>query len=132
MADKKNRRDYFEEIKAIVAGNEDLVAFVDAEIAKIDNRAAKEKEKRAEKRAQGDELTAAVESFIVDNDGPITAQEIADGLEGEDITKAKVIYRATQLVKAGKIFKVTVKTEDGRKAVAYTAEAPADAEVEAE
>ena len=133
MADKKNRRDYFEEIKAIVAEDEDLVAFVDGEIAKIDNRAAKEKEKRAEKRAQGDELQAVVKAYIQDADGAVTAQEIADEIEGEDVTKAKVTYRATQLVKAGEIFKVTVKTEDGRKVVAYTAEAPAeDAEADAE
>ena len=132
MADKKNRRDYFEEIKAIVAEDEELVAFVDGEIAKIDNRAAKEKEKRAEKRAQGDELQAAVKAYIQDADGAVTAQEIADEIEGEDVTKAKVTYRATQLVKAGEIFKVTVKTEDGRKAVAYTAEAPAEAEADAE
>lgn len=130
MADKKNRRDYFEEIKAIVAEDEDLVAFVDGEIAKIDNRAAKEKEKRAEKRAQGDELQAAVKAFIQDHEGAVTAQVIADEIGGEDVTKAKVTYRATQLVKAGEIFKVTVKTEDGRKAVAYTAEAPAEADAE--
>ena len=126
MAEKITRRDRFVELKGIVAENEELAAFVQGEIDKIDARNEKEKEKRAEKRAQGDELTAAVEAFIVDNDGPITAQEIADGLEGEDITKAKVTYRATQLVKAGKIFKVTVKTEDGRKAVAYTKDAPAE------
>jgi uncharacterized protein YnzC (UPF0291/DUF896 family) len=131
MADKKNRRDYFEEIKAIVAEDQDLVAFVDGEIAKIDNRAAKEKEKRAEKRAQGDELQAAVKAFIQDHEGAVTAQVIADEIGGEDVTKAKVTYRATQLVKAGEIFKVTVKTEDGRKAVAYTAEAPAE-DVDAE
>ena len=132
MADKKNRRDYFEEIKAIVAEDQELVAFVDGEIAKIDNRAAKEKEKRAEKRAQGDELQAAVKAFIQDHEGAVTAQVIADEIGGEDVTKAKVTYRATQLVKAGEIFKVTVKTEDGRKAVAYTAQAPAEAEVDAE
>lgn len=132
MADKKTRKDYFEEIKAIVAEDEDLVAFVDGEIAKIDNRAAKEKEKRAEKRAQGDELQAAVKAFVQNHDGAVTAQVIADEIEGEDVTKAKVTYRATQLVKAGEIFKVTVKTEDGRKAVAYTAEAPAETEADAE
>ena len=132
MADKKNRRDYFEEIKAIVAEDQDLVAFVDGEIAKIDNRAAKEKVKRAEKRAQGDELQAAVKAFIQNHEGAVTAQVIADEIEGEDVTKAKVTYRATQLVKAGEIFKVTVKTEDGRKAVAYTAEAPAEDAEDAE
>ena len=124
---KKTRREYFEEIKTIVANDEDLVAFVDGEIAKIDNRTAKEKEKRAEKRAQGDELTAAVRDYVQRHEGTaLTAQEIADAIEGEDVTKAKVTYRATQLVKAGEIFKTSVKTEDGRKVVAYTAEVPAE------
>ena len=132
MADKKTRKDYFEEIKAIVAEDQDLVAFVDGEIAKIDARNEKEKAKRAEKRAQGDELQAAVKAFIQNHEGAVTAQVIADEIEGEDVTKAKVTYRATQLVKAGEIFKVTVKTADGRKVVAYTAEAPAEAETEAD
>lgn len=133
MADKKTRKDYFEEIKAIVTEDQDLVTFVDGEIAKIDARNEKEKAKRAEKRAQGDELQAAVKAFIQNHEGAVTAQVIADEIEGEDVTKAKVTYRATQLVKAGEIYKVTVKTEDGRKAVAYTAEAPAeDAEADAE
>lgn len=124
---KRTRREYFEEIKTIVANDEDLVAFVDGEIAKIDNRTAKEKEKRAEKRAQGDELMAAVRDYVQRHEGTaLTAQEIADAIEGEDVTKAKVTYRATQLVKAGVIFKVTVKAEDGRKVVAYTAEVPAE------
>ena len=131
MADKKTRKDYFEEIKAILVdaaedGDEELVAFVDAEIAKIDNRAAKEKEKRAEKRAQGDELTAQVKEYIANAGKAVTGQEIADAIGG-DVTKAKVVYRAGQLVKAGEIFKTKVD-----KVVAYTAEAPADAEVEAE
>ena len=126
MADKITRRDNFVELQEYVAGNEKLAAFVQNEIDKIDARNEKEKAKRAEKRAQGDELQAAVKAYIQGADGAVTAQEIADEIEGEDVTKAKVTYRATQLVKAGEIFKVTVKTEDGRKAVAYTAEAPAE------
>lgn len=126
MAEKITRRDNFVALQEYVAGNEKLAAFVQSEIDKIDARNEKEKVKRAEKRAQGDELQAAVKAFIQDHDGAVTAQVIADEIGGEDVTKAKVTYRATQLVKAGEIFKVTVKTEDGRKAVAYTAEAPAE------
>ena len=39
--------------------------------------------------------------------------------EGEEITKAKVTARLTQLVKAEVATKDTVKTEDGRKVTAY-------------
>lgn len=126
MAEKITRRDNFVELQEYVAENEKLAAFVQSEIDKIDARNEKEKEKRAKKRAQGDELQAAVKAYIQDHEGAVTAQVIADEIGGEDVTKAKVTYRATQLVKAGEIFKVTVKTEDGRKAVAYTAEAPAE------
>ena len=128
MADKKTKREYFEELKTIVANDADLVAFIDAEIARIDNRNVKAKEKRAEKAAEGDALRDAVKEAA---DGVITPEEVAAVITAngdfEDVTKSKVTYRATQLVKAGEIYKVEVKA-DGRKFVAYTSEAPADAE----
>ena len=131
MADKKTKREYFEELKTIVANDADLVAFIDAEIARIDNRNVKAKEKRAEKAAEGDALRDAVKEAIVNADGVITPEEVAAVIAAngdfEDVTKSKVTYRATQLVKAGEIYKVEVKA-DGRKFVAYTSEAPADAE----
>ena len=135
MADKKiTKTEMFEGIKATLTDNfaedevQEYVEFLDKEIAAIAARAEKEKARRAAKKAEGDELGDAVKAVI--GEDPITATDIADELieEFPEVTKAKVTYRATQLVKAGEIFKVQVKTEDGKKVVAYTTVEPADAE----
>lgn len=132
MADKKiTKREILEGIKAIVAENpdaQDYVEFLDKEIATLDARAEKAREKRAEKKNAGDELTEAVYAEIEKAEGAIAPQDIADALAGEyeDITKNKVTYRAGQLIKEGRVFKIQVKGEDGRKTVAYTVEAPED------
>ena len=134
MADVKvTKTEMFEGIKATLTDNfdaeavQEYVEFLDKEIAAIKARAEKEKARRAAKKAEGDELKDAVAEAI--GAEPITAQEIADALADEfpEVTKAKVTYRAGQLVKDGAIFKVQVKTEDNRKVVAYTTEEP-DAE----
>lgn len=134
MADVKvTKTEMFEGIKATLTDNfdaeavQEYVEFLDKEIAAIKARAEKEKARRAAKKAEGDELKDAVAEAI--GAEPVTAQEIADALADEfpEVTKAKVTYRAGQLVKDGVIFKVQVKTEDNRKVVAYTTEEP-DAE----
>lgn len=107
-----------------IEGTEDYVAFLDKEIAANKAKQQKARERREEKKAAGDVLTDAVYEVIVNAAGAITPQEIADALvaDFEDVTKNKVTYRATQLIKEGKVFKTQVKDEDGHKAVAYTLE----------
>lgn len=134
MADTRiTKTEMFEGIKATLTDNfeidevQEYVEFLDKEIAAIAARAEKEKARRAAKKAEGDELKDAVKGAI--GAEPATADEIAEKLieEFPEVTKAKVTYRASALVKDGEIFKVTIKTEDGKKAVAYTTEEP-DAE----
>lgn len=134
MADTRiTKTEMFEGIKATLTDNfeidevQEYVEFLDKEIAAIAARAEKEKARRAAKKAEGDELKDAVKGAI--GAEPTTADEIAEKLieEFPEVTKAKVTYRASALVKDGEIFKVTIKTEDGKKAVAYTTEEP-DAE----
>lgn len=93
---------------------EGIVEFCEAEIEALANRAAKAKERAAAKRAEGDELQAVVLAALSYN--PQTRQEVFDQIEGEDITLAKVGYRLSALVKAGKAVKseVTVTGEDGK------------------
>jgi ABC-type Fe3+/spermidine/putrescine transport system ATPase subunit len=132
MSEKKiTKKDMYNGIIATLTENfgdevQKYVAFLEGEVAALDKRAEKEKERRAAKKAENDELKDAVKAAI--GAEAVTAQEIADALveNFEDVTKAKVTYRASQLVKDGEIYKVTVKTEDGRKVVAYTTEAPAE------
>ena len=129
MEKKVMKRDMFAELMTLAreAGRADLEEFLVVQIEQLDRRAAKAKERRAEKKAEGDALESIVAAALTENlqtAADITAK-VAE--EVEDVTKAKVVYRAGQLVKAGEIFKTKVD-----KVVAYTAEAPADAEVEAE
>lgn len=134
MAEKKiTKKDMYAGLIATLTENfgdevKEYVDFLEGEIKALDARAEKEKARRAAKKAEGDDLRDAVANAI--GADPITAEDIAEGLVDEfpEVTKAKVTYRASQLAKDGVIYKVQVKTEDGRKVVAYTTEAPAEAE----
>ena len=126
---KVTKRERYESIKALVEAvgavegidTDGIVAFCDKEIATLDTRAEKAKERAAEKRAEGDELQAAVLAALTDE--PASRQEVTDRIEGEDVTLAKVGYRLTALVKQGLAVKeeIAVTGEDGKskKAAAY-------------
>ena len=95
----------------------ELVEFITKQINSIDAKAAKAKEKAAEKRVEGDELRAAVKSVLTEE--LQTAETILSQIEGEELTKAKIVARLTQLVKNGEASKEEVKTEEGKKVMAY-------------
>ena len=126
---KVTKRERYESIKALVEAvgavegidTDGIVAFCDKEIATLDTRAEKAKERAAEKRAEGDELQAAVLAALTDE--LASRQEITDRIEGEDVTLAKVGYRLTALVKQGLAVKeeIAVTGEDGKskKVAAY-------------
>lgn len=99
-----------------------IVAFCQKEVDALTARAQKAKDRAAEKRAEGDELQAAVLEALTDE--LATRQEITDRIDPSyEASVAKIGYRLTSLVKAGKAVKeeVTVAGEDGknRKVAAY-------------
>ena len=99
-----------------------IVAFCQKEVDALAARAQKAKDRAAEKRAEGDELQAAVLEALTDE--LATRQEITDRVDPSyEASVAKIGYRLTSLVKAGKAIKeeVTVAGEDGknRKVAAY-------------
>lgn len=110
---KVTKRERYESIKALceAVGEVDgfdmagIMAFCDKEIATLGTRAEKAKERAAIKRAEGDELTERV--FNVLTDEPSTRDDITERLGDADVSVAKVTYRLTTLVKAGR----AVKTE---------------------
>lgn len=133
MADTKmTKKEMYNGLIATLTDNfeadevQEYVDFLQKEIDILDHRAEKEKERRAAKKAEGDDLKDAVKDAI--GAEPITAAAIADALAEDfpEVTKAKVTYRATQLVKDGAIFKVQIKNEEGKKIVAYTTEEPVE------
>ena len=122
MEKKITKRDYYEMLKEIVLnanveGSTELVEFIDKQVALIDSKAEKAKERNAEKKAKGDELREAVQSVLTDEFQTIDA--IVSQIEGEEITKAKITARLTSLVKNGIAEKTDVKDDEGRKLKAY-------------
>ena len=122
MEKKMTKKDYYEMLKTTVEGievenKEDLLTFIDRELELIENKSVKAKERAAEKRAEGDELRAAVKSILTTENQ--TIDEIFGQIEGEDLTKAKIVARLTQLVKTGEAKKEEVKSEDGKRIMVY-------------
>ena len=116
MEAKVTKKEMYEMIKAALAENKDVVDFCDKEIASLDRKAAKAKERAAEKKAEGDELTAVVESVLTDE--LTTIADITAKIDGPDVTVHKVSYRLGQLAKNGKAIKeeISVGGGDGVKA----------------
>jgi len=123
MANKTvTKKDYFVALRALVEGvdkvgdypSKCVVNFIDRQIAQIEYKAEKAKEKAAEKKTVGDELRKAVYEVLTNEFQ--TADEITSQIEGfEDLTKSKVVARLTQLVKAGTVAKESIKVDDSRK-----------------
>ncbi len=108
----------YETADGVVGVTEDaLKTFAENEISLLDKKAVKAKERAAQKRAEGDELTDAVRAAMSTEDFEPIA-EIAARIEGEDVTVAKVTYRLTQLVKNGEAEKteLTIPGGEGQKA----------------
>ena len=89
-----------------------VLDYVDTTIAQIDAKAAKAKEKAAEKKADGDALREEVFALVTDEWQ--TADAITDALGKEDISKAKVVARLTQLFKAEMVEKEQQKVGDAK------------------
>lgn len=140
MADTKiTKKDFFAAIRTMVEGADavgtipadKVLKFIDTQVAQIDAKAAKAKERTGKKKAKGDALRAEVAAHITAEFQ--TADDITALVEGfEDITKAKVVARLTQLVNAGTVAKGQVKVGD-RKVMAYKlADAEGDVAEDAE
>ena len=93
-----------------------LAEFAEKEIAALDKKAEKAKERAAQKRAEGDELTDAVRAALTNEYASIP--DITARIEGEDVTVGKVQYRLKVLVENGEVEKteLTIPGSDGMKA----------------
>ena len=137
MENRVTKMDRFEMIEEIL-GNIDgenvdmLIEFVQGEKAALARKAAKAKEKAAEKKTEIDELGEVVLGVL--NAEPKTRDEVFALVEFEDVSLAKVGARLTKLVDAGKVVKSEVKgvTASGKKttrmayALALTEAEPTD------
>ena len=118
---KMTKAMWFEAIKALVETSDaeqkdEMVEFIDAQVEALAKKAEKAKERAAAKKVEGDELREVVRTILTDELQAI--DDIVAQIEGEDVTKAKVTARLTQLVKAELAEKDQIKVGD-RKVMAY-------------
>ena len=131
---KITKKDFYGALIELVEGMEtvgaydakDVQEFLKKQVAQIDAKAVKAKERAAKAKAEGDELTKAVEAVLTAEFQ--TADAITEQVDFEDVTKSKVVARLTKLVAAGKIVKEQRKVGD-HKAMCYKL-VGADAETE--
>ena len=83
-----------------------LIEFVQAERAALARKAEKAKETAAAKKAEKDELCNAVLAVLTAE--PQTREQIAEQIEGEDVTVAKVGARLNKLVASGEVAKTEI------------------------
>ena len=124
MADtiKMTKIDCFEQLAGIVEASdvenkEDILKFIQSSIETLENRKRAAQERAEKKKNEPDELADAVKAVL---SGELqTADDIAAQIEGEDVTKQKVVARLTKMVNAGTVRKDIVKTDDKRKVMGY-------------
>ena len=124
MADtiKMTKVDYFEQLAGIVEASdvenkEDILKFIQSSIETLENRKKAAQERAEKKKNEPDELADAVKAVL--SEELQTADDIAAQIEGEDVTKQKVVARLTKMVNAGIVRKDSVKTDDKRKVMGY-------------
>ena len=125
---KMTKREMFELIKGIVAGEDvdvdvsTVTEFCDKEIAALDAKAEKARERAAAKRAEGDALKELVASALTEELQTIADITIKVTETDADATAGKVGYRLRALESEGIAVKEKVKImgETGtREVVAY-------------
>ena len=124
MADtiKMTKIDCFEQLAGIVEASdvenkEDILKFIHSSIETLENRKRAAQERAEKKKNEPDELADAVKAVL--SEDLQTADDIAAQIEGEDVTKQKVVARLTKMVNAGIVRKDSIKTDDKRKVMGY-------------
>ena len=124
MADtiKMTKIDCLEQLADIVEASdvenkEDILKFIQSSIETLENRKRAAQERAEKKKNEPDELADAVKAVL--SEELQTADDIAAQIEGEDVTKQKVVARLTKMVNAGIVRKDSVKTDDKRKVMGY-------------
>jgi len=123
MADKKiTKAEVLGVILEAMADNADVVAYCENELALLESKKVKARERQDKKRAEGDELQANVAATLTED--PQTRDDILaatiEATGDETLTVGKVQAKLNNLVKFGQASKCEVKTEDGKKKTAYT------------
>ena len=124
MANEKiTKAQVLDMILEAMADNSDVVDYCNKEKEALANKAAKAKERAAEKKAAGDELRAVIETILKEATEPMTREMVLDCIEDPEgeLSVAKVGNRITQLVNLGLVSKTSIKVEEDGKTKNKTA-----------
>lgn len=130
MTEKISKRSYYEAIAETMRTGEcsidpvRVIEFCENEIAALDRKSVKAKERAAEKRAAGDALTETVFAALTGEFESIA--DIATRVDDPEATANKIAYRLNQLAKAnraekGEIVIPATETSKARRVVGYRA-----------
>lgn len=118
--EKITKREMFEEIKVLGedAGREDVVAFCEKEIASLDAKALKAKERAAAKKAEADTLKDLIASVLTDEFATIADITAKVAETDAEATVGKVTNRLTKLCaeEFAEKTELTIPGKDGAKA----------------
>ena len=125
MEKRTTKAEYFTALRTMVENvdtvgeypADQVLEFIDTQLAQIEAKAEKAKIKAAEKRAEGDALRAEIAALLTDEYQ--SADAITEAIDTEGVTKAKVVARLGQLVRAEEAEKELIKTDDNRKIMGY-------------
>ena len=127
--EKLTKKEYFTGLIAYFHGedvdieNEAFVEFCQDQIADLDKKAAKAKERAAAKKAESDELTDLVHSVLTDEYQTIADITVVVAETVPDVSASKITARLTKLFNTGVIEKEQISIEDSegkkRKCMAY-------------
>lgn len=116
MANKKTKREFFEEIDRIASelGREDLVEFAQHELDLIQRKAEKRAEVVSVKKAENEELKQVIIDTLVKMARPVTIKEIQEkeerlaGKSNQKISAMLTQLVNNKVVKRGKDKKISV------------------------
>ena len=91
---------------------DDVIALAEKEIALIDKRNAKARERAEAKREANDELGDFIYNEILNEEFQPIAEILAQINSDEDLTAAKIVARMRKLITAGKVEKEEIKIKD--------------------
>lgn len=94
------KKENFVAIRALVADNADLVAFIDHELELLAKKNAYKSNKPTAKQLANEDLKGVIVDTLRDADRPLTITELADSMDG-DYSNQKLSALVSALVKDG-------------------------------
>ena len=104
------KRENYTALRAIVADNAELVAFIDHEIELLNKKNAKRSTKPTAKQVANDEIKDTIHDVLVDADAPMMiADIIANDPALTGLSTQKVSALLTQMVTSGDVVRTVNK-----------------------